>query len=365
MTAKQFFKSTSFKCIVTLFCVLLISGVFLTVMNSLLRVTDQERFDRAIKKIYGKSVTTEAVLIENFNDKATIDEAYRVKDDGNYLIKATGKGGFDNGTVTCWVVVGVKNGSITGINKVVIDSNKSQSYIGYINDKFLSEFANYNGEPFDAYSILRTGATLSATAICNAVNASIDYVNGKWLGNVTTAGTKLLSAIANIYGDTEIKVYGNEDKLITAEDETVTGYIASPVTQGNATVSEMYKVVLTQNDTEVTHYVLTSTGTGGYDKGTVTCMTAAEAQADGSLKIFKVVITDNVNQSYIGKINHLDKYTGAVYSNGLEFSTDDGYLTSGATRSSTAINNAVNGSLAYLSDNIPQDDTNEGGEENE
>lgn len=354
MTAKQFFKSTSFKCLVTLLCVLLVSGIFLTIMNSLLKVTDQEKFDRAIQKIYGKPVTTEAVLTENFNDKATIDEAYKVKEDGNYLVKATGKGGFDNGTVTCWVVVVVKNGAITGIDKVVIDSNKSQSYIGNINDKFLSEFKNYNGEYYDAYSMLRTGATLSATAICNAVNASIDYVNGKWLGNVTTEGNKLYTALAKIYGETEIKIYGvdenGNDKLITVDDATVTGYISSPVTQGEATVSEMYKVVFTDNEQEVMHYVLTSKGKGGYDGGTVTCMTAAEALEDGTMKIFKVVITDNEKQSYIGKIDFLDKYQGAIYGNGIEFSPTGDYLTSGATRSSTAINNSVNGSLAYLTE---------------
>ncbi len=63
MTVKQFFKSSTFKCLITLLCVLLVSGVFLTIMNSLLKVTDEERFARAINKIYGKPVTTEAVAV--------------------------------------------------------------------------------------------------------------------------------------------------------------------------------------------------------------------------------------------------------------------------------------------------------------
>lgn len=197
MTAKQFFKSNVFKCLVTLLCVLLVSGVFLTIMNSLLAVTDQERFDRAINKIYGKSVKTEAVAVENYNDNATIDEAYKVKDDGNYLIKATGKGGFDNGTVTCWIVVNVSGGAVKGIDKVVIDSNKGQSYIGYINDKFLSGFSEYKGEYFNPNEgFIKTGATRSATAICNAVNAAIDFVNAKF-GNVAV----------DIYADFELKEY--------------------------------------------------------------------------------------------------------------------------------------------------------------
>ena len=188
MTVKQFFKSTTFKCIITLLCVLLVSGIFLTVMNSLLEVTDQERFERAINKIYGKSVKTEQVMVTEQPDEKTvnIDEAYKVKDDGNYLIKATGKGGFDNGTVTCWIVVVVKNGAVAGVDKVVIDTNTKQSYIGNINDAFLNGFkTNYDPDiPYNAnVGFVKTGATLSGNAICRAVNGAVSFVNAKF-GNV-------------------------------------------------------------------------------------------------------------------------------------------------------------------------------------
>ena len=82
MSAKQFFKSTAFKCIVTLLCVLLISGIFLTIMNALLEVTPEEKRDRAISKIYGTTVSVEDVAINGYkDDSATIDEAYKVTDD--------------------------------------------------------------------------------------------------------------------------------------------------------------------------------------------------------------------------------------------------------------------------------------------
>ena len=210
MTAKQFFKSVTFKCLITLLCVLLVSGVFLTVMNSLLKVTDEEKFARAINKIYGKSVTTEKVAVAQYNSDATIDEAYKVLDDGNYLIKATGKGGFDNGTVTCWVVVVVERGQVSGIGKVVIDSNKAQSYIGNINDKFLNGFSNYTGTKFDPeVGFVKTGATFSAGAICNAVNASIDYVNSHWLGNVTE--DKFEGFLFREYIDTDATDYTTDE----------------------------------------------------------------------------------------------------------------------------------------------------------
>ncbi|MCX4287376.1 MAG: hypothetical protein OSJ68_08870, partial [Clostridia bacterium] len=65
MTVKQFFKSTAFKCIITLLCVLLVSGIFLTVMNGLLEVTEQERFERALAKIYGGNVKTTEISLSD------------------------------------------------------------------------------------------------------------------------------------------------------------------------------------------------------------------------------------------------------------------------------------------------------------
>lgn len=375
MNGKSFFKSTSFKCIVALLCVLLVSGIFLTIMNSLLAVTDQERFDRAINKIYGKSVRTESVSVENYNDNATIDEAYKIKDDGNYLVKATGKGGYDNGTVTCWVVVNVSGGSIKGIDKVVIDSNKGQSYIDRVGSKALDQFTEFYEDGIVYTPALITGATVTGTknAICNAVNAVLDFVNAK-CGNVATEAQKLLENIANIYGDTKVSVYGVDDKgnekLIEATDETVTSFISAPVTQGKATVNSLFKVRFNDGKNDVLHYVVSSTGVGGYPdgSGTVTTLTALTVENGAIGGVYKVVITGNVGQSYIGNINHLDKYAGADYTAG----TDLNFVTSGASMSSAAINNAVNGALRYVEANIAnlgdipvEDGGEEGGEENE
>lgn len=368
MTVKQFFKSTTFKCLITLLCVLLVSGIFLTIMNSLLKVTDQEKFDRAINKIYGKPVKTEAVLVENFNDNATIEEAYLVKDDGNYLIKATGKGGYDNGTVTCWVVVSIKNGSVSGIEKVVIDSNVGQSYIDRVGAKALDQFSEFYEDGIIYTPALITGATVMGTknAICNAVNAALDFANAK-CGNVETEAQKLLGNISKLYGEKEVAVYGvdekGNDKLIEATDETVTSFVASPVTIGNATVNSLYKVKFTEGETEVTHFVISSTGTGGYSDGTVTMLTALAIENGKIVGIYKTIIAANVNQSYIGDINHLDKYPKAEYTEGMEFSKGGGFATSGASMSSAAINNAINSALRYVEANIGKLYTAEGGQE--
>lgn len=367
MNGKSFFKSTSFKCLITLLCVLLVSGIFLTIMNSLLAVTDQERFDRAINKIYGRPVKTEAVAVANYNDNATIDEAYKIKDDGNYLIKSTGKGGYENGTVTCWIVVKINNGSIGGIEKVVIDSNKGQSYIDRVGAKALNQFSELYEKDIVYTPDIITGATVMSTknAICNAVNGALDFVN-VLCGNVTTEGEKLLKSIQTLYGEIEIQVYGAGDTLITAESETVTSFVPEPVKQGNATINSVYKVRFTEDEKEVLHYVVSSTGTGGFENGTVTMLTALTIE-DGAIKsVYKVAITANKSQSYIGKINHLDKYAGAAYTEGLEFTNGNGFVSSGATFTSTAINNAINGGIRYVELNLDTLNTPaEGGEENE
>ncbi len=179
MTAKQFFKSNVFKCIIALLCVLLVSGVFLTLMNALMHVSDEERLDRAINKIYGKSVNKTAVAVADYNSNAIIEDAYHITDDGNYLIKSTGKGGFDNGTITCWVVVEVKGGAITGIGKVVVDSNKGQTQMAELKDSFFNKFSTgyYEGIYYttnDGFVV--SNSTKSSAAVCNAVNGALDFV---------------------------------------------------------------------------------------------------------------------------------------------------------------------------------------------
>ncbi|MDE6613022.1 MAG: hypothetical protein K2K28_00500, partial [Clostridia bacterium] len=253
MTIKQFFKSTAFKCIITLTCVLLVSGIFLTIMNGLLAVSDAERFERAINKIYGKSVKTETVAVANYNDNATIDEAYRVKDDGNYLIKATGKGGYDNGTVTCWIVVNVSGGAVKGIDKVVIESNKGQSYIDRVSDKALSQFTELYTDGIIYTQDLITNATVKGTktAICNAVNGALDFVNAL-LGNVTE----------DIYAEFDFVEY-IETKLTSHEvneDGSITFHI---VTKGLKEPSGFKVDITIGADGVITDYTVTENGPTG------------------------------------------------------------------------------------------------------
>ena len=191
-SVKEFFKSTSFKCIAVLLAIVLVCGILLTICNSLFKVTDQERFDRVISQIYGKPVSTEEVELDELEtkfDNGSINSAYKVKDDGNYLVNASGTGGF-GGSVTCWVVVEITDGAVSGIGNVVIESSQGETYLNKIPDAAFDYYSeNYeDGEAFDVADIknegLTGGATLSMTAITNSVNTAVDFVKSQVLGEV-------------------------------------------------------------------------------------------------------------------------------------------------------------------------------------
>ena len=355
MTVKQFFKSTSFKCIISLLCILLVCGVFLTVAYGFLEVTDEERLNRAISKIYGEKVSVEKAPYEGYeNDKAFILEAYK-DDKGDYLVKSKGTGGF-NGTVTCWVVIEFNNGAVCGIGKVVIDSNKNQSYIDRVTDKALNQFGElYNSEinekGFTENMITNATVKGTKTAICNAVNGALDFVNNSF-GKVRALGERFLEEIQKAYGENVISVYGTDDKgvekLITKEDETVTGFKVE-AQHGNATVNEYYKVKYTVGESEILHYLITSTGNGGYQDGTVTCRVAIAITNGKPTTIYNATIIGNVGQSYINDIKHMGNYSGKdITGDGFAFEPSGDFLSSGATKSSTAIANAVNGAITYV-----------------
>lgn len=190
MSAKQFFKSTAFKCIAVLLSIVLVCGVLLTICNSLFYVSAEERLDRAISKIYGEEVAYEVDSVDDgvALTSATVSEVYRITTyEGDYLLKVTGGDGFSGGTVTCWVRV---NASADGavVKKISIDSNVGQSYISKISGGALDSLvAKQESEDFSSFNTngIKTGATFSMGAISNAANGAMAYVSAKYLGTVS------------------------------------------------------------------------------------------------------------------------------------------------------------------------------------
>ena len=206
MTVKEFFKSTAFKCIIVLLTILLVCGVFLTVMYGLLEVTEGERLQRAVASVYSGEEVKIYGLDDDGNEKeigadekspkgmvpekvvqntSTVLQMYKITfPDSNrvdYLVQVTGNGGYSGGTVTCWVPVRMNDDctAIASIGKVSIASNVGQSFIGKIKEEMLESYGPaYKDDmlytPADGF--VSAGASLSSTAIDNAVNGAIIYV---------------------------------------------------------------------------------------------------------------------------------------------------------------------------------------------
>ena len=204
MTVKAFFKSNAFKSLAVLIAIVLVAGALLAICNDLLYISDEERLARSLSKIYGKEVTAEEVELtdeERSYTYGTVDAIYYIHDDGNYLFQTTGKGGYSNGngTVTVWTIVtctGTReegNLALTGIEKVVYDSNEGQSFISTLGDSFYAAFAEQDtrvaeGGYFtttagsdDIYNIA-SGASESSNAACNAVNTALACFRTVFMG---------------------------------------------------------------------------------------------------------------------------------------------------------------------------------------
>lgn len=188
MTVKEFFKGKAFKCIIVLMCILLISGILLSVCWGFLEVTDEERFNRKIGSVYGgETVTAEAQDISDKNTSvsdATIQKVWLIKEKNDYLVQAASRG--YGGDVTCWIAVSLNEDmkTVKGIRKVIKyavgDSAELIGNIGEeIYEKFVTEYEDgkafeYGTKGGDQY--IETGATFTMSAICNCVNGSVSFI---------------------------------------------------------------------------------------------------------------------------------------------------------------------------------------------
>lgn len=192
MTVKQFFASKTFRCIVVLLCIALVAGALLSILNDVLYVSAEERVARTIKTIYGKEMEYTTIYDaagEADNNAQTIKDAYALPDvptesdtgridnvyflnaEGNLLIKATGKQGYKQGTVSVWCVATYENGQFVEITNVSIAEYDKQTLMS----KFTkSVMEGYHGS--DAFNHVETGATFSSNALNNALNEVLTYV---------------------------------------------------------------------------------------------------------------------------------------------------------------------------------------------
>lgn len=188
MTVKEFFKGKAFKCIIVLTCIMLISGILLSVCWGFLEVTDEERFARKIGSVYGgETVTSTEQDIADKNTSvsgAQIQKVWLIEEKKDYLVQAASQG--NGGSVTCWVAVSMDDNlkSVEGIAKVLVYSvADAAEYVMNIGDEVYEKFVTdyEDGKVFDYGNInsdeyIYTGASSTLSAICKCVNGSVEFI---------------------------------------------------------------------------------------------------------------------------------------------------------------------------------------------
>lgn len=250
---KAFLKSNAFRSVLILLAIALVSGLLLSVFNDLLYVSAEERLARTLTKIYGESVdATEQTINEEHRSNAYGEiELVYLLEDGNFLIKSTGKGGFKNGTVTLWTAFDCTqspegNVKWNGIGKVVYESSKNQTYISKTTGMYAA-FTLHNNELIegalfttdkggDDITNITAGASMSSAAINNAVNAAIVYLRNVYLGaeskylyedyidvknSTATVGEGKIDYSLTVKGNSPAKQFLIN---ITVENGTITAY---------------------------------------------------------------------------------------------------------------------------------------------
>ena len=364
MTVRQFFKSNAFKSLAVLIAIVLVAGGLLAIFNDLLYISDEERLNRTLSSIYGEPVTAEEVTLDDADTETpygTVNAAYYIVDDGNYLLQSTGIGGYSNGTVTLWTVLACsgsrENGdlTLTGIDKVVYESNQGQSWIANIQQSFYDNFAAHDeliadGGYFTAISgstddlnNVQTGVSEASNAACNAVNAALYCFRSVFVSSSGETEAPSDEVLNEIFGSAV-----SLRSVAVREEDAGNSY---------GSVDGAWYVP------DENAYLFKTTGTGGYKDGTVTLWTALTCTGtpENGLAltgIRKVVYDSNINQSWIGRI---EPSFYDFFAEQDELIADGGYFTAirddtgdlnnvqtGATGASNAICNAVNSALCYF-----------------
>jgi hypothetical protein len=271
MSVKSFFKSTAFKCIVVLLAIIIVCGAFLTICNALFEVSDAERTNRAISKIYGKSVSVDTLEVpadKATQGDATILGAYKNGEDGNYIIASKGTGGYSGGSITCYVVIEMSGSSISGIGKVVVSSyDSSQTQIAEITSSsaFLNSFSSgYKADiEYSTDNFVVTGSTKSSNAVCNSVNGALSYVKTVILGQ---------SAAADPFADFAYTANLNKTRSSYTVENGVVSYslrikATSPLQPNPFGIN--IEVEKTGDNATIKSYTITSNGTTDTSKYTM------------------------------------------------------------------------------------------------
>ena len=185
---------------IVLFVITVVMCGLLAVLNDLLYVSDKERLNRAVLKVYGKEV--EASVLDGFGegeegfsaDSGEIIKAYCFTDEGVYYELYNSKSsniGYKNGSVTLWVLVKYENDKPVSVENVVLDSYEKQTLMSSFSTSFFEKYTSLTTEELESGKLFSTsagagsvqnivsGATYSSNAMNGAVNTVLLYLWGE------------------------------------------------------------------------------------------------------------------------------------------------------------------------------------------
>ncbi len=177
MTVKQFLQSKIFRCIVVLLCIALVSGGLLAILNDLWSVSDEEIIQRGIKSVCGDGVSLKEIVLDEpiEYENGSVDQVLLLSTD-EYLVRATGLHGFQEGTVSVYVLFALENSTYTVKNVVVADYASSQTLMSKITAANLAKFIGLTDQTDIDPKNITSGASKSSRAIKNGVNCAIEYM---------------------------------------------------------------------------------------------------------------------------------------------------------------------------------------------
>lgn len=169
------------KTIAVMLAIILCCGGLLAILSDLLHVSNEERIQRAIDKIYTeesvKLVETIDVSTINMEEYSSLGEvkACYLLDNGDYLVLSTGKKGYSNGTVSLYVAIST-NDKIT-VKNTVQDSYTGQTLMSKLSSLYQRFIGKTTEDDINEVTEIVTGATYSSNAASNAVFVALQFVS--------------------------------------------------------------------------------------------------------------------------------------------------------------------------------------------
>lgn len=238
--------------VAVLVAICLVCGLLLALCNDLLYVTPEEKFNRAMQKVYpdfqlesGWDERPNAQFSQN-DTYGSVSAVYK-STDGAYVLETTGIGGFNGGTVTLYVAVSGDEEPV--IKGWTITANAGQSFIGNITENHQKTwFIGDSISEVQATDGFGSGATFTENAICNAINMASYYcMNALGLGS-NPEGEALQAAMELLGADYASYTLAGRGNVLKASAGSA-GTVAK----------------LLSTDTDTLSYLFTGTG----DKGDV------------------------------------------------------------------------------------------------